>query len=84
MEMSSSFAERDAEEANGEAETPGASERRAAKPSEERDAHRPREDRSKARAMWPSIEIISIKTCLCSRTYCCSEFQESRVPLEVK
>ena len=77
--MSSSFAERDAGEANGEAETPGAGERKADKQSEERDAQRQREDRSKARARWPSLEIISIKTCLCSRTSCCSEFQESRV-----
>ena len=60
MEMSSSFAERDAEEANGEAKTPSADERKEAKTSEERDAHRPREERSKACARLPSLEIISI------------------------
>ena len=59
--------------------TPGAGERKAAKPSEEQDAHRPRQNRSKARARKPSLEIISIKARLCSRTYCCSEFQGSRI-----
>ena len=42
MEMSSSFAERDAEEANGEAEKPGADERKAAEPSDKREARRPK------------------------------------------
>ena len=62
--------------------TLGAGGRKAAKSSEERDAHRPREDRSKARARWPSLEIISIKTCLRSRTYCCRKFLESEIIAE--
>ena len=53
MEMSSSFAGRDAEEANGEANNDrrGDARREAAKPSEERDAHRPKKTKASTREL---------------------------------
>ena len=53
VEMSSSFAERDAEEANGEADNDrrGDARREAAKPSEERDAHRPKKTKASTREL---------------------------------
>ena len=48
--ISSIFAERDADKANEETRTPNASERTAAELSEERDTRRLKEDRSKVRA----------------------------------
>ena len=61
--------------------TPGAGEREAAEPSEERDAHRPKKEETSTRGR-ASLEIISIKTRLCSRTYCCRKFQESEIITE--
>ena len=49
MEMSSSSAERDARKRTQKQKTPGAGERKAAEPSEERDAHRPKKEETSTR-----------------------------------